>query len=686
MNFMSVFSFKFHNSNTMKLKLLLIVCNIMHSVIGWGQHGHREVARFAYRRTTNKGRKFLKANGIESAESFAEASLWADTEEARVAYPGSDELHFSNTPWRNCQPFVFDRDCGYDGSGACIVSGIASAVSRAIDASLNLTIRTDAIKFLSHLIADIHQPLHTGFAEDRGGVQIDITMNDDSTMSLHQLWDYGLLDRLRGEGAESVVPSDPEIPVKLTSENLETKILDYASALATESSTMFTCRSAYQLDDGQYITDRSSPTVEYLTSRSRIASMRLRTAARRLAELLDLIANAQQISKPLAGGAGAAGHVAAASPARHIARENYFAVLNMDLDLDEIVSNQTRIAPDRTGRSFVTPGATYQVCGRNLTDITMVKTVGRYVITCYELLRVSPYYEPVMTTPFKVKFSNSRSEPIVIPLDSYCFPTARKDFTVNDLIRILLHLKGLNIDADLSEYIDDHYRGERIASGGGSSFLQKIPDRAHPISPGGAGASPEHLRAVRERHARKYNAQIAEVQAGRYPSLQEKWYTDCLHAVNDIVVVLVGRMQVYLHKRTILEKTNPSMKFSVLRSTDQRDGKELIILVDSNIFDGDIWLSIVQLLRHVVRTADAEAMMSFAEKRHTLYQEITDLGYILENRGAKLSPSKCASHIKVIENFCLYHGHPDLPGYLIIEYTVSRAFWDQRKIVPITRK
>jgi nuclease S1 len=43
-------------------------------------------------------------------------------------------------------------------------------VMQATDIRLSLSDRADAIKFLLHLIADIHQPLHTGFAKDAGGV------------------------------------------------------------------------------------------------------------------------------------------------------------------------------------------------------------------------------------------------------------------------------------------------------------------------------------------------------------------------------------------------------------------------------------------------------------------------------------------------------------------------------------
>ena len=44
-----------------------------------------------------------------------------------------------------------------------------------------------------HIVGDIHQPLHAGHAEDKGGNDIKIKYRGRDT-NLHSLWDSGLLD------------------------------------------------------------------------------------------------------------------------------------------------------------------------------------------------------------------------------------------------------------------------------------------------------------------------------------------------------------------------------------------------------------------------------------------------------------------------------------------------------------
>ena len=53
-----------------------------------------------------------------------------------------------------------------------------------------------ALKFLVHLMGDLHQPMHVGRAEDLGGNLIQLTFNRDQT-NLHSLWDSKLVDYQR---------------------------------------------------------------------------------------------------------------------------------------------------------------------------------------------------------------------------------------------------------------------------------------------------------------------------------------------------------------------------------------------------------------------------------------------------------------------------------------------------------
>jgi hypothetical protein len=47
--------------------------------------------------------------------------------------------------------------------------------------------------YLFHLMGDLHQPLHIGYSQDKGGNQFKVHFNNKST-SLHGLFDYGIIE------------------------------------------------------------------------------------------------------------------------------------------------------------------------------------------------------------------------------------------------------------------------------------------------------------------------------------------------------------------------------------------------------------------------------------------------------------------------------------------------------------
>ncbi len=53
--------------------------------------------------------------------------------------------------------------------------------------------RAEALIFVVHLVGDVHQPLHAGHVEDKGGNDTKLTYRGRDT-NLHSLWDSGLLD------------------------------------------------------------------------------------------------------------------------------------------------------------------------------------------------------------------------------------------------------------------------------------------------------------------------------------------------------------------------------------------------------------------------------------------------------------------------------------------------------------
>ena len=262
--------------------------------LAWTGAIYSEIAWEAYQETTSVGRRFLKHHLGDDVWGIAKAAAWADySQNARKTYPDSAEWHFSHTPYRDCKNFDMKRDCGFGGSGKCLVTGIADMVLKAIDPLVPIRERADAIRFVLHLMADIHQPLHTGFAKDAGGTDLIIETTSNSKMSLHQFWDFSLLSekdlRLSEDSSSQISRSKTSISIGDSIESRE-QVLRYASKLASESSTGYTCKFAYTNREGQYVENQDRLTNEHIESRPLVAQERVADASRRLAELITAMA------------------------------------------------------------------------------------------------------------------------------------------------------------------------------------------------------------------------------------------------------------------------------------------------------------------------------------------------------------------------------------------------------------
>lgn len=166
--------------------IILYLINLTHQ---WSGDAHRIVASIAYRFLSSSAKDFVADHLCDKdsnkvAKSLIDVSIFADSVE------WSEELHFSSTPKHNCSPFEQERDCGKN--GRCIVTAIGNYTSRASDIGLSKEERSEALKFLVHLVADIHNPMHVGFAEDAGGNFIGLSNPPDK--SLHEVWDFDLVN------------------------------------------------------------------------------------------------------------------------------------------------------------------------------------------------------------------------------------------------------------------------------------------------------------------------------------------------------------------------------------------------------------------------------------------------------------------------------------------------------------
>ena len=115
-------------------------------------------------------------------------SSWAD--EIRGKRRITARWHYVNIP-KNADTYEEDRDCPAAG---CLVSAIQHFEQVLSDKNAPKQERADALKFLVHFIGDLHQPLHCGYREDKGGDWVKVRFYARKS-TLHKVWDSDMLAR-----------------------------------------------------------------------------------------------------------------------------------------------------------------------------------------------------------------------------------------------------------------------------------------------------------------------------------------------------------------------------------------------------------------------------------------------------------------------------------------------------------
>ena len=96
-----------------------------------------------------------------------------------------------------------ERDCP---EGLCVTEAIKKYAGQLAEARLDTRQRWEAFAWLCHLVGDLHQPLHTGYKDDRGGNYYEIIFQGQAS-DLHQFWDRILIRERLGRNGTWKVPA-----------------------------------------------------------------------------------------------------------------------------------------------------------------------------------------------------------------------------------------------------------------------------------------------------------------------------------------------------------------------------------------------------------------------------------------------------------------------------------------------
>ncbi|HLY52791.1 MAG TPA: S1/P1 nuclease, partial [Steroidobacteraceae bacterium] len=162
-----------------------LVCGVLLTLawgspaFAWGPQGHRTVGAIADRLLTPAAHatveqllaadldRFGNASGRRTLESI---SVWAD--EIRGTAQDHPRWHYDELPV--CGPAPARQE--YCPRGECNSAQLERLIAVLGDRGADLRARNEALKWVVHLLADLHQPLHAANNADAGGNRVAVVL------------------------------------------------------------------------------------------------------------------------------------------------------------------------------------------------------------------------------------------------------------------------------------------------------------------------------------------------------------------------------------------------------------------------------------------------------------------------------------------------------------------------------
>lgn len=168
----------------MKIFIALILFFSMNA-FSWGPTGHRVVGEVAERYMDDS--VLIKVFKILGGQTLSQVSNWSDEIKSEPeTYQYTFNWHY--TDWK-------DGDHTHDEthSSGKLLTSIRDQISVLKDQNASNDKKIFAVKFIVHLIGDLHQPLHVGNGLDQGGNKCRVLFHKKE-FNLHALWDEGMID------------------------------------------------------------------------------------------------------------------------------------------------------------------------------------------------------------------------------------------------------------------------------------------------------------------------------------------------------------------------------------------------------------------------------------------------------------------------------------------------------------
>jgi len=168
----------------------------------WGPYGHAIVADIAQSRLTPEAASAVtQLLALEHHQTLDQVASWPDT----IGHVPADKGGLPQTlPWHYVDTdaafptYEKARDCGND---ICVTEKLPEMEKILADPKATPEARLAALKWVVHLVGDLHQPLHAAERDhDKGGNMVKVSyfgQDRNGHENLHSLWDEGIMDHER---------------------------------------------------------------------------------------------------------------------------------------------------------------------------------------------------------------------------------------------------------------------------------------------------------------------------------------------------------------------------------------------------------------------------------------------------------------------------------------------------------
>lgn len=152
----------------------------------WGKTGHRATGEVAQVYLSKKAKKQIKE--LLDGQSLAFVSTYGDDIKSDPDYREFGPWHYVNLPKGETKYLKEDANPKGD-----LIQGINTCVNVLKDKNSTKEQKAFYLKMLVHFMGDLHQPLHTGRGEDKGGNDIQVRWFGKGS-NLHRVWDSEMID------------------------------------------------------------------------------------------------------------------------------------------------------------------------------------------------------------------------------------------------------------------------------------------------------------------------------------------------------------------------------------------------------------------------------------------------------------------------------------------------------------